>query len=429
VKNAKFFLKIHHDFTLKKDLSDLYSSIGHFYVELTDALLNTSKLLGKNPAEEVLITALNSGEIREENERLDSSKKYMENKKDITLTTKVIPLTGEQYSRALIFASSKEGGIYAAGVDDCIRFTQEVYSVAGLPRHFTDVYTAKELLSFGSAASKAALLRYGSGDSLLSVQGASLEEVANKYNVPVDRVLEGQRDMFLERNAAQKQFVILSDKVWKNISGLKSLAGAEDEVSSLPEDVYTPEWAHNLMADSLKVVNAAFAVSEGKIPGSEFQSELSREVDRTNPDFVHQTKEAEETLDWIKELTRSTNALFGEDVAKGQVEVDTKPSVKKAKSSTVNVDAVQADEFDDILESACSDVFDVEEVSRAGTSFKPTSNVFEQLMRQQVESCREAMSSNPFLSAAAGLDNESFNQSYQDVMDILGVPIFPQVNH
>ncbi len=407
---------------------EVNDSIGHFYIQLTDTILGSSIIKGKNPLEGVFCKPLNIGEIKEESKRFTGSESYMKSHKDdIILTTKVISLTSEQYARALMFVSSKEGGIYAAGVDDCIRFTQEVYSVAGLPRNFTDVYTAKELLSFGSAASKAALFRYGSGDSHLSVQGSSLEEVASKYNVPVDRVIEGQSDMHLERTVTQKQFVILSDKVWRGISGLKTLATLEGDegVSANAEDV-SVEQAHKMIADSLQVVNAAFAVAEGKIPASEFQRELSSEVDRTNPDFVRQAKEAEDSLAWIHELTRSTNALlYGGDVnTKGPV--DPKPSVTQAKASTVIAHKVKADELDDILEAACSDVFDVEEITRVDFRSQPTSDVFQQIMRQHVESCRETMRLNPFLSTAAGLDNSTFDQSYQDVMDILGVPIFPQ---
>jgi len=92
----------------------------------------------------------------------------------------------------------------------------------------------------------------------------------------------------------------------------------------------------------------------------------------------------------------------------------------------VIANTVKADELDDILEAACIDIFDVDEIARVDSRSQFTSNVFDQLVRQQIEYCRETMRLNPFLSVAAGLDNSTFEQSYQDVMDILGVPIFPQ---
>lgn len=432
-RDAKYFLKIHHDFTVKEDLSELESSIGHFYIELTDTILNTTKLSGKYPIEGVRMTALNLGEIKEEEQRLNKSKQYMKkNNEEITLTTKVIPLTVEQYFRASMFLSSKNRGIYAAGIDDCICFTQEVYSAAGLPRHFTDVYTAAELISLGSVASKAAFARYGSRDSHIPVNGFSVEEVASKYHVSADRVIEAHSDILSERMSSQKQFIILSDKLLQSINGLKTLTTYEDvEDASAQEEDFGAIWAHNLIAENFQAVNAAFAVADGKIPASEFQSELKKEVDITNPDFMIQAKEAEDTLDWLKGLTLSTNAsLFGCSASKVEASVfETLSSEREAKTPIVNNPSpIHSDDFDDILEDAYFEVFGVEESTRVDSRLKPATDVFQRMMKEQVESCREMMSLNPFLSAAAGLDHASFDQSYGDVMDILGVPIFPQEN-
>lgn len=92
--NAKHFLKIHHDYNMSEKGGSL---IGHFYVELYDSTTNTGLLRGKNPQEKSF-ELLNVGEIKNELGRITKTKDYMDEMDDIILTTKVIPLTEEQYS-------------------------------------------------------------------------------------------------------------------------------------------------------------------------------------------------------------------------------------------------------------------------------------------------------------------------------------------
>lgn len=284
--NAKHFLKIHHDYSVDK----IGKLIGHFYVELHDAITNTSILRGKNPKEKSFIKPANCGEVIDELARITQTKEYMKEMDDIILTTKVIPLTEQQYTKTMRFINEYTCKVYAAGINDCASYAQAVYNAAGLPRHFTDVYSSEELSILHGLATFSVHQRFGSKDTNIIVGGFSEEEVAQHYNVELGRVIDTTEMLAAATPTTRpsKQYVILNEKVWTQASALSALGHTED--SPAPQEA-SHEWLIDIIQNSLKVFGNPSVAEEQAI-----------------------RREAQESMSFGLELQRQAVGMFGLDI-------------------------------------------------------------------------------------------------------------------
>lgn len=221
-KDGMQFLKIHHDYKADSAGKPEFPKTGHFYIELEDSISGGKVIKGKNPA--TAMRPLYRGKIKEEDERLDVSRDISENTGIEILTTKVVALSMEQYSSAMTFVSSVRAGLYIAGIDDCIRFTQSVYNSACLPRHFTEVYTREELVALDTLAARLAYASYGSRDTNISIHDHhTSEEIPLLYHVPAERVIEVHDDGMSQRATGKNHFIILRAGFDSPLNILKAL--------------------------------------------------------------------------------------------------------------------------------------------------------------------------------------------------------------
>lgn len=163
--------------------------IGHYYIglgELRDGVVSKMhSYSGYNPVQTLPIER---GKVLNEADRYEQVKKAEEaHGKGIVKSEKAIPLTEMQYSKIKNFAAQKKEhpGIYIAGWHDCITFTQDVLDMIGLEH-----YKVGDLISLSkeSRLTLARLSAGGRGCDNKIVEAICKEEVAQKYNVPLDRV-------------------------------------------------------------------------------------------------------------------------------------------------------------------------------------------------------------------------------------------------
>ncbi len=112
------------------------------------------------------------------------------------ITTRSINLSQEQFTKAYKYAQehqerqieeSYDGGLQSAAL------IQAVYHAAGLPLHFTSVYTKAELTNFSTPVAKNILVRYGSRDTFekdfRNIPAVNKTELAMRLNIPEKTII------------------------------------------------------------------------------------------------------------------------------------------------------------------------------------------------------------------------------------------------
>jgi len=176
---------VHHNY----DKSDGVPR-GHFFIELREYKSDggyRSEFYGKVPAKKG--HAWSDGKIKDEIARYqDRGKEKVFSK---LVSGRALSLSEAEYSSVLKFAkdATKNPGKYRVLTDNCILFVNQAYKATGREGDFTYVYTKKQLLGMGSAASLAAIARYKAGDEKILVRG-SREDLAKLHRVSIDSVKE-----------------------------------------------------------------------------------------------------------------------------------------------------------------------------------------------------------------------------------------------
>jgi hypothetical protein len=162
---------------------------GHYYVglgELTDGVVSKMhSYKGYNPVQRAPVER---GIVEDEEKRYEKAKEAeIVHGIGKLKAEKAIPLTEAQYSTVRLFFDYKkeQPGTYIGGFHDCITFTQDVLDKIGLSH-----YKVGDLVSLGKD-SKITLATLSGGLRGLDnriVEAMCKEEVAQKYNVPLDRI-------------------------------------------------------------------------------------------------------------------------------------------------------------------------------------------------------------------------------------------------
>ncbi|MDC0864364.1 hypothetical protein OAP56_00210 [Rickettsiaceae bacterium] len=203
-------LIIHHDTGLKRESDQLHKderSPGHVYLEVTNGEDNLiyGILSGIDFNLMRPINTYNTyGEYHVHgSERLELAREYeIQNPNDKILHSKSIEITEEQYFEGIILLNEYEPYIgkqvpsqtYGFVFNNCAHFVNHVYKGMGLEGDYVRNYTTSELGIINTAlTNKYDRLDLHAGDKSFIAGGLTREEVANKYNLPVDMLSEIER--------------------------------------------------------------------------------------------------------------------------------------------------------------------------------------------------------------------------------------------
>lgn len=112
------------------------------------------------------------------------------------ITTKTIKLTPEQFTQAYEYAVTHQASTTEKSYDGGFKsaaFIQSVYHEAGLPLHFTAIYTRSELRDLGTSAATKVLIQYGSRDTFekhfSKISAPNEIELASRLNIPKNTII------------------------------------------------------------------------------------------------------------------------------------------------------------------------------------------------------------------------------------------------
>jgi len=231
-KQTNYLLKVHYrTIAFKEDKERNISktiSPGHIYYELIDLKTNNHTFFSKYPNQEegmynntiglaINIVDNKSGKIDKEQHRLiEKHKDNLEipkEQKETLLFSKVMFLTKNQYDVTSKFASQiNDQQFYILGMEDCSDVGRNLFNKLNMPTVYNHLFTKDELKL--SAVGKKLNFIYGDRNSPTTVRGNNIEEVANKNNVDVTRVIKKYHipltDKVLSVTNTNKNLVLLN---------------------------------------------------------------------------------------------------------------------------------------------------------------------------------------------------------------------------
>jgi hypothetical protein len=190
ILKAKHFLLVNNDVQVdyNKETKEytLPFSTGHHNIGFV-ANGETQGIFGKQPY--INGAPIGSGKIENEKERNKLSKEYDEKHGTSHLTTKIIPVTKEQYDAAYNYSKSQQDSGVKFNIfnSNCNDFVNDVIKQAMPDKNLGQIYTAEELKN--KAVNADVLVKYGACDKGRIVTESIHVNVADKHKVDPSRVV------------------------------------------------------------------------------------------------------------------------------------------------------------------------------------------------------------------------------------------------
>ncbi|HJD59415.1 MAG TPA: hypothetical protein LFW20_01880, partial [Rickettsia endosymbiont of Omalisus fontisbellaquei] len=192
---TEYFIVIHRDLLINKDkltgiLEINSSQPGHTYIEfVTKKQILEKSFFGKYPTTNRFFS---QGTVFDEHERYTNSKEYDREHNTNFLDSRIIPLTKKQFEAAYKYANhmDKNPDYFNIFSTNCNNFVQEVFAKTKIPGAYSQIYTAQELREMRNVGALNVLVNFGSCDKPAQVQEISKAKVMEKFNVPVDSIID-----------------------------------------------------------------------------------------------------------------------------------------------------------------------------------------------------------------------------------------------